>query len=38
MKLTLKDNTILHVRETLVKEDNFYSYHWQKPNGSLIMR
>jgi len=38
MKLTLKDNSLLHVRETLVNKKNFYSYHWQKSDGSLIMR
>ena len=38
MKLTLKDNSLLHVRETLVNKKNFYSYHWQKPDGSLIIR
>lgn len=38
MKLTLKDNSLLYVRETLVNKQNFYSYHWQKPDSSLIMR
>jgi len=38
MKLSLKDNSLLHVRETIVSNENFYSYHWQKLDGSLIMR
>lgn len=38
MKLILMDSSILHVRETIVGKENVYSYHWQKPNGKLIIR
>ncbi len=38
MKLTLADNSILYVRETIADKENFYSYHWQKPDSPLIIR
>ncbi len=38
MKLILMDNSVLHVRESIVNEENFYSYNWQKPDGSLMIR
>ena len=38
-ELTLTDNTILHVRETVLSMFvRKYSYHWQDRSGKLIMR
>lgn len=38
MKLILKDNSLPYVRETLAEKENLYSYHWQKPDNSLMIR
>jgi hypothetical protein len=38
-ELTLTDNTILYVRETVLSASiRKYSYHWQDRHGKLIMR
>lgn len=37
IKVGLKDNTILYVRESIT-DQNRYSYHWQTETGKLIMR
>jgi len=39
MKVTLKDNSILFLREIIINNTLFdYSYHWQTEQGSLIIR
>lgn len=36
--VSLRNNTILSVRQYVAEEDYSYSYHWQDKDGVLIMR
>ncbi len=38
LRAELTDGTILYVRESISLGKGKYSYHWQKSDGSLIMR
>lgn len=39
MKITLKDNSVLFLREIIIDNILFdYSYHWQTERGELIIR
>ncbi len=39
VKLILKDNSVLFIREIIIDNVLFdYSYHWQSANGLLIIR
>jgi len=38
VKVTLRDESILHIREYVSKDEYVYSYHWQNKDGNLICR
>ena len=38
IKATISNNTFLFIREYISKDECYYSYHWQKEEGDLIMR
>ncbi len=38
IRVVLKDNSILFIREYVDKEERNYSYHWQDSEGNLIVR
>lgn len=38
IKVTLKDENILYVREYVSPDERLYSYHWQDKSGKLISR
>lgn len=38
-QITLKDNSLLYIRETVIDgEKRKYAYHWQDEEGNLIIR
>jgi hypothetical protein len=37
-KVTLKDESVLYIREKIWQDNFRYSYHWQDKNGDLVIR
>ena len=38
MRVSIRDGSILHIREYVDETERSYSYHWQTPEGALIIR
>ncbi len=38
LTVAINDGSMLHIRESLTLGKSKYSYHWQKADGSLILR
>jgi hypothetical protein len=38
IKVSFADSSVLFIREYVDSKERNYSYHWQKANGSLLIR